>query len=56
MNHKRRRAPNRRAGCGMCKPHKLSHFKQDQLGHRGFGKLRRVIHTGQDLREALKYV
>jgi len=31
VNHKRRRPPNRRAGCGMCKPQKLSHTKQDVI-------------------------
>lgn len=27
MNYKRRRAKQARAGCLMCKPHKLSHSK-----------------------------
>lgn len=35
----------------MCKPNKMSHFNQDILGHRGFGKLRRDIHTKEDLKE-----
>lgn len=26
-HHKRRRAPNRRAFCKLCKPHKISHAK-----------------------------
>lgn len=28
MHHKRKRQPDRRAGCGMCKPHKMSGWKK----------------------------
>lgn len=31
MNHKRRRAARRRAGCKLCKPWKLNGAKQDDV-------------------------
>lgn len=34
MNHKRKRPKNRRAGCLMCKPHKMNGWKEkSDLSH-----------------------
>lgn len=30
-NHKRRRAKNRRAGCLLCKPHKMNHARKSWI-------------------------
>jgi hypothetical protein len=49
MNHKRRRAKNRRAGCLMCKPNKMNGWNKAKLGHVGFGKLRRDAASRQDM-------
>lgn len=40
MNHKRGKPVAARAGCKMCKPNKLGKGMENELGHRGFGKLR----------------
>lgn len=53
MNHKRGRPKNRRAGCLMCKPNKVNGFPDNEkVGHYGFGKIRDLKHTKQDLKEA----
>lgn len=49
MHHKRKRAPNRRAGCGMCKPHKMSGFSETKVSKKGFGNVRRQIITREQL-------
>ena len=54
MNFKRRRPKNCRSGCLMCKPNKANGAKKDDLGHRGFGKLRALAGANQDLREAVR--
>lgn len=43
MHHKRHRPKNRRAGCLLCKPNKANGVNDEtDIGHRGFGKLRRL--------------
>jgi hypothetical protein len=54
MNHKRKNTKNQRAGCLMCKPNKMNGRPEKQLGHKGFGKLRELIHTDQDLKDHKK--
>lgn len=53
MHHKRKRHPNARAGCAMCKPQKKGNgINPDKmLGHKGFGKIKRLIFADKDLRE-----
>ena len=51
MHHKRRRAKSCRSGCLMCKPNKMNGWPSLELGHTGFGKLRREINAVIDLRE-----
>ena len=51
MHHKRRRAKSCRSGCLMCKPNKMSGWPKFELGHTGFGKLRRELNALIDLRE-----
>lgn len=50
MNHKRKRPKNARAGCLMCKPNKMNGAAKLKLGHRGFGKLRRLAGAIADAR------
>jgi len=50
MNHKRRRPKSRRSGCLLCKPNKVAAWPVHQLGHAGFGKLRREVCAAADLR------
>ena len=35
----------------MCKPNKMGKGMENELGHRGFGKLRREKHAKEDLKE-----
>jgi hypothetical protein len=52
MHHKRKRSKNARAGCLLCKPDEMAAWaKRRQLGHRGFGKLRREIAALESLKE-----
>lgn len=54
MNHKRGRPKNARAGCLMCKPNKMNgagSLKTLELGHKGFGKLRKENHARIDMKE-----
>ena len=58
-NHKRRRPASARAGCKMCKPYKDQRFSKPRAarevaGRGGFGKLRQLRATAQDLKEALR--
>ena len=50
MNHKRKRPKQARAGCLMCKPNKLGKGMEKELGHRGFGNLRREAAAQSDYR------
>lgn len=50
MNHKRGKPKSARAGCRMCKPNKLGKGMENELGHRGFGKLRKEASADDDLR------
>ena len=50
MNHKRKNTKNQRAGCLMCKPNKMNGWPEKELGHKGFGKLKDMIHTEADLK------
>ncbi len=55
MNHKRHRPKNVRAGCLLCKPNKAKGMKHSlELGHTGFGKLRREINARADLKTELR--
>lgn len=47
---KRKRHPNARAGCAMCKPHKKGHGANSDTGvhHQGFGKIKALIHAKED--------
>ena len=51
MNHKRGKPKNSRAGCLMCKPNKMNGGDKTQLGHKGFGKLRKLAHSKDDIKE-----
>ena len=53
MHHKRKRAPSARAGCQMCKPQKKGGWlnPDTQLGHTGFGKIKKLIHTNKELED-----
>jgi hypothetical protein len=56
MNHKRKRPKNRRAGCLLCKPNKANGRKNRfEVGHTGFGKIRREIHAVSDLVDSLDF-
>lgn len=48
MNHKRRRPKNRRAGCLLCKPHKMNGFG-DNCTDRHNGQ--KLFHAREDLRQ-----
>lgn len=53
MHHKRGKTKNARSGCLMCKPNKMNGWaKHKNLGHTGFGKLRREAAADQDIKEA----
>ena len=52
VNYKRKRPKQRRAGCLLCKPNKLGKGMERELGHRGFGKLRKEAAAKQDLSDA----
>ena len=55
MNHKRHRPKNARAGCLLCKPNKANGMKHSlELGHTGFGKLRREINARADLKTEMR--
>lgn len=54
MHHKRGRTKNRRAGCLMCKPNKMNGWRKDQLGHRGFSKIKKEIAAKEDLRSEIE--
>lgn len=49
MNHKRKKPRNARAGCKLCKPNKANGAKKYELGHKGFGKLRKERAARDDL-------
>lgn len=51
MNHKRRRPKNRRAGCLMCKSHKMNGAKGCLEFRHGFGKIKAVYFARFDQRE-----
>lgn len=53
-NHKRKRPKHRRAGCLMCKSNKFGHGMEKKLGHRGYGKLRKLASTEADMRDVVK--
>lgn len=55
MNHKRKRTKNARAGCLLCKPNKMNGAGNPlELGHAGFGKLRREAAAQADLADAMR--
>ena len=52
MNHKRKRAKNGRSGCLLCKPNKANGVNDEKdLGHKGFGKLRKLKAAINDLKK-----
>jgi hypothetical protein len=55
MHHKRGKPKTRRAGCLMCKPHKVSGTPPIDSGKgpgkTGFGKIRDEYHRKLDLKE-----
>lgn len=56
MNHKRGRAKNQRAGCLMCKPHKMNGYGHTSRPHKGlnktgFSKLRDAFLSLVDLKD-----
>lgn len=51
MNHKRKKPKNARAGCLMCKPHKMNGAK-GSMCLCGFAGWRRQYHADKDLKEA----
>lgn len=54
VNHKRKRSKNKRAGCMLCKPNKMSGWAKHRiLGHTGFGKLRDEQHSRRDLADGV---
>lgn len=50
MNHKRGKPKNARAGCLLCKPNKMNGWNKGELGHYGFGKLRRLYAAMSDMK------
>lgn len=60
MHHKRRRQASARAGCKMCKPYKDQRFskpkaRRELAGAGGFGKIRKLVHTAQDLKDGRSF-
>jgi hypothetical protein len=55
MHHKKKKPKNARAGCLMCKPNKMNGWNKEKLGHTGFGKLKDVIHSKDDLKHDCLY-
>ncbi len=55
MHHKKKKPKNSRAGCLMCKPNKMNGWNKEKLGHTGFGKLKDVIHSKDDLKNESLY-
>ena len=57
MNHKRKRPKNRRAGCLMCKPHKMNGFNDEAIGcnskYGGARGARNKIYADSDLKVSL---
>ncbi len=55
-HHKRRRSKDRRAGCLMCKPHKMCAWSKErpEVLHRGFGPIRDKAHAQADLNDLKK--
>jgi hypothetical protein len=51
MNHKRKKPKNARAGCLLCKPHKMNGSKPHVCGFAGW---RRQYHADADLRGAVQ--
>lgn len=50
MNHKRKKPKNSRAGCLMCKPHKMNGAKRSNCLH-GFGGWRKQYAMDKELKE-----
>ena len=54
MNHKRGRPKNRRAGCLMCKPHKMNGAGglKSKIHKTGFGNVRKDKGTAHDMADS----
>lgn len=52
MNHKRKRHPNARAGCAMCKPQKKGKGANPdtKVWNNGFGKIKSLINAKADMK------
>ncbi len=55
MHHKRKRPKNSRAGCLLCKPHKMNGAK-GSMCFCGFAGWRSQYHADKDLKDARKEV
>jgi hypothetical protein len=53
MHHKKHRPKNRRAGCLMCKMHKMNGWSKDslQVSKTGFSSLRKRLFAKLDIKE-----
>ncbi|SOD41332.1 hypothetical protein SAMN06298226_1627 [Nitrosovibrio sp. Nv4] len=55
MHHKRGKPKNARAGCLMCKPHKMNGYHRgrglEQQGKTGFSNQRKEYLAGTDMRD-----
>ena len=51
-HHKRKRPKNRRAGCLLCKPWKMTGFSQDRLDAEPFSDHRRRSYADRELQHA----
>lgn len=56
MNHKRGKPKNARAGCLMCKPHKMNGYHRgrglESVNKTGFSNQRKEYLAARDLKEA----
>ncbi len=53
-HHKRRRSRNQRAGCKLCKPHKINGFRTEREGGEKFSDHRRRQVAAEQIRDAGK--
>jgi len=50
MNHKRKKAANRRAGCKLCKPWKVNGYRTGRDGGESFANHRRRVVADEAIR------
>lgn len=51
MHFKRKRSPNQRAGCKLCKPWKVNGYRTARLGGESFGNHRRRFFADQQAKQ-----